>query len=112
VLVWRQAGSLSDRRILSALAAAAASIPGEAHGAFFITLDKLDKIGWDGVRTELDAFGLPQARTATALDMIAALQDLPAGKLADAIAGTVPGLHARDGQTQPGDRRPLGQATN
>jgi histidyl-tRNA synthetase len=82
---------LSDRRILSALAAAA-RLPEEAHGAFFITLDKLDKIGWDGVRTELDAAGLPHAGTATALDMIAALQDLPAGKLADAIAGTVPGL--------------------
>ncbi len=82
---------LSDRRFLSALAAAS-RIPGDAHDAFFITLDKLDKIGWDGVRAELDGTGLPPAAVSAALDMIARLQEVPAGKLADALADTVPGL--------------------
>ena len=36
---------LSDRRFLAALAAEC-GVPGEAQDAFFITLDKLDKIGW------------------------------------------------------------------
>ncbi|MGH9071544.1 MAG: hypothetical protein ACRDX8_10375 [Acidimicrobiales bacterium] len=43
---------ISDRRILAAVAQAAQL--GEEHRAqLFIGLDKLDKIGWDGVRTEL-----------------------------------------------------------
>jgi histidyl-tRNA synthetase len=82
---------LSDRRFLSALAAAS-RIPEDTRDAFFITLDKLDKIGWDGVRAELDGLGFPADATAAALDMIAGLQDMPAGKLADALAATVPGL--------------------
>ena len=40
---------LSDRRFWSALAADS-GVPSSVQGAFFITLDKLDKIGWDGVR--------------------------------------------------------------
>ena len=44
---------VSDRRFLAALAADA-GVPEPAwQVAFFITLDKLDKIGWDGVRPEL-----------------------------------------------------------
>jgi histidyl-tRNA synthetase len=82
---------LSDRRFLSALAAAS-QIPEDSRDAFFVTLDKLDKIGWDGVRAELDGLGLPPGATAAALGMIAGLQDVPAGKLADALAAAVPGL--------------------
>jgi histidyl-tRNA synthetase len=82
---------LSDRRFLSALAAAS-RIPEDSRDAFFVTLDKLDKIGWDGVRAELDGLGLPPGATAAALGMIAGLQDVPAGKLADALAAAVPGL--------------------
>src|ERR1700735_3243954 len=40
---------LSDRRFWSALASDT-GVPLSLQGAFFITLDKLDKIGWDGVR--------------------------------------------------------------
>ena len=43
---------LSDRRFLAALASDC-GVPEEAQDAFFITVDKLDKIGWDGVRAEL-----------------------------------------------------------
>jgi histidyl-tRNA synthetase len=82
---------LSDRRFLAALAQAA-GIPAGEHARFFIILDKLDKIGWDGVRGELTEADIPQQACETALDMIAALQDLPAGKLAGTVAATVPGL--------------------
>ena len=43
---------LSDRRFLAALAADC-GVPEGALDAFFITVDKLDKIGWAGVRAEL-----------------------------------------------------------
>jgi histidyl-tRNA synthetase len=82
---------LSDRRFLSALAESA-GIPAGEQAAFFIILDKLDKIGWDGVRAELTQAGLPGAAATAALDMIAAVQNLPAGKIADALADAVPGL--------------------
>jgi histidyl-tRNA synthetase len=82
---------LSDRRFLAALAQAA-SIPAGEHAGFFVILDKLDKIGWDGVRGELAQTAIPEPASTAALDMIAALQDLPAAKLADTVTDTVPGL--------------------
>nr|BFE98419.1 histidine--tRNA ligase [Streptoalloteichus tenebrarius] len=83
---------LSDRRFLSALARSA-GIPEGAWDGFFIGLDKLDKIGWDGVRTELvEQRGLPASAVTTALEKIAGLQGLDATKVADAIASTVPTL--------------------
>jgi histidyl-tRNA synthetase len=82
---------LSDRRFLAALAESA-RIPADEHASFFIILDKLDKIGWDGVRAELTESGIPEAAATAALDMIAAVQNLPAGKIADALADAVPGL--------------------
>ena len=65
---------LSDRRFLSALAEAA-RLPEGSRNAFFIVLDKLDKIGWDGVRSELAGVGLPSNSIAAALDTIGALQE-------------------------------------
>lgn len=82
---------LSDRRFLTALAADAA-LPEASWDRFFIILDKLDKIGWDGVRTELDGLGLPAAAITRALDVIDRLQEVPAGKLVDTVADTLPGL--------------------
>jgi histidyl-tRNA synthetase len=81
---------LSDRRFLAAVAASA-QLPEQAWPGFFITLDKLDKIGWDGVRTELDGMGLPHERV---IDMISGLQDTTPAKLADALADAVPALAA------------------
>src|SRR5690348_9931701 len=43
---------LSDRRFLAALAADC-GVPADRQDEFFITVDKLDKIGWAGVQTEL-----------------------------------------------------------
>jgi len=82
---------LSDRRFLSALAADS-GIPADLQGAFFITLDKLDKIGWAGVGTELAELGLSADQVAGIEEKIRGLEDLPACKLAGALADAVPGL--------------------
>lgn len=82
---------LSDRRFLSALATDA-GLPEESWDRFFITLDKLDKIGWDGVRAELADMGLPTTAITAALDKISNLREVPAEKLADALTTAVPSL--------------------
>jgi histidyl-tRNA synthetase len=83
---------LSDRRFLAALATAA-GVPAEAHAGFFVTVDKLDKIGWDGVTAELTGDrGLPAEVVTSARDKIDALTQVPAGKVADVLADVVPGL--------------------
>ncbi len=82
---------LSDRRFLAALAADC-GVPAEAQDTFFITVDKLDKIGWDGVRAELVELGFDAARVAAAAEKIQGLTDVPADKLADTLADSVPGL--------------------
>ena len=84
---------LSDRRFLAALAADC-GVPPEAYDAFFITLDKLDKIGWDGVQAELAELGFPPERVAAVTEKIQGLADVPGDKLAHALAESVPGLAA------------------
>ena len=84
---------LSDRRFLAALAADCGVLP-EAYDAFFITVDKLDKIGWDGVQAELAELGFPAARVAAVTEKIQGLADVPGDKLAHALADSVPGLAA------------------
>jgi histidyl-tRNA synthetase len=80
---------LSDRRFLAALAEAA-GLPEASRDGFFIILDKLDKIGWDGVRSELEGLGLSQESVTAALDKIGALQGLTPDKLDDALADALP----------------------
>jgi histidyl-tRNA synthetase len=82
---------ISDRRFLSALAAAS-EVPRQAQDGFFITLDKLDKIGWDGVRAEFASNGLSADTIATAFETITSLTDQPAGKLADALTDALPAI--------------------
>jgi histidyl-tRNA synthetase len=84
---------LSDRRFLAALASDC-GIPPEQWDAFFITLDKLDKIGWGGVGSELAELGFTPAQAASVAEKIQSLVDVPADKLADTLAVTVPGLAA------------------
>ena len=84
---------LSDRRFLAALAADC-GVPPEAYDAFFITLDKLDKIDWDGVQAELAELGFPPSRVAAVTEKIQGLADVPGDKLAHALADSVPGLAA------------------
>jgi histidyl-tRNA synthetase len=82
---------LSDRRFLSALADNA-GIAEEAQGGFFITLDKLDKVGWDGVGKELVSRGLTEAQVDGVQQAITALQGLDPAKLADQLSDAVPAL--------------------
>jgi histidyl-tRNA synthetase len=82
---------LCDRRFLSGLAEAS-DVPAQSRDGFFITLDKLDKIGWEGVREELGGLGLPAAAAGAAEEKIRGLQNLSGDKLADALADAVPGL--------------------
>ena len=84
---------LSDRRFLAALAEAA-GVPEAGRDGFFIILDKLDKIGWDGVRAELTGHGLAPQTVTAALDKIGALQGLTPDKLADALADALPDMPA------------------
>jgi len=82
---------VSDRRFLAALAAEC-GVPADSWDIFFITLDKLDKIEWDGVRAELVGLGFDAARVSVVVDKIQGLMDVPAGELATALTQTVPGL--------------------
>jgi histidyl-tRNA synthetase len=84
---------LSDRRFLSALAADC-GIPDEARDAFFIALDRMDRVGWEGVRAELGELGFPPDRVASVEAKVRALEGLPGAKLAGALAEAVPGLAA------------------
>jgi histidyl-tRNA synthetase len=51
---------MNDRRILDGIAAES-GVATESMGAFFVTLDKLEKIGWKAVRAELAERGLGEA---------------------------------------------------
>ena len=84
---------LSDRRFLAALAADA-GVPESSWDTFFITLDKLDKIGWDGVSAELAELGFSAGRVSAMVEKIQGLMDVPAGKLAGVLADSAPGLPA------------------
>jgi histidyl-tRNA synthetase len=84
---------VSDRRFLGALAAEC-GVPPSLQDAFFITVDKLDKIGWDGVTAELVELGLDPAQVAAVTEKIQGLMDVPSGQLAAVLAGSVPGLAA------------------
>ena len=84
---------LSDRRFLAALTSEC-GVPEGAQNAFFITLDKLDKIGWDGMRAELLESGFETVQVEAAEKKIQGLIGVPADGLADALAKSVPGLPA------------------
>jgi histidyl-tRNA synthetase len=91
---------LNDRRLLAAVAGTA-GVGGEATGAYFVTLDKLDKIGWEGVKSELAGRGYGQAVAAeterivgllASADDPAALLDRAADLLPSLDAGVLEGL--------------------
>ncbi|MFF3916130.1 histidine--tRNA ligase [Streptomyces sp. NPDC001852] len=83
---------ISDRRFLSALAAQA-GLPEQSWPEFFIGLDKLDKIGWDRVRTDLtENAGLPRTAVDAALGCVQQLEGLPRTKFIDALADALPTL--------------------
>ncbi|MGH8900103.1 MAG: histidine--tRNA ligase [Egibacteraceae bacterium] len=82
---------LSDRRILTALADAI-DVPEGSRSSFFVTLDKLDKIGWDGVRAELSTRQLPEGSVDRGLDLVAGLQDVRSDQVADRLNESLPAL--------------------
>jgi histidyl-tRNA synthetase len=82
---------VSDRRFLAALAAKV-GLPEPAWDGLFITLDKLDKIGWDGVRAELAGRGLTADQVDAIAGTIGGLHGLDEGELVDAIATALPDL--------------------
>jgi histidyl-tRNA synthetase len=82
---------VSDRRFLAALASEC-GVPPDRQDAFFITVDKLDKIDWVGVQAELAELGFDRAQVAAAEEKIRGLIGVPAGALADALSRSVPTL--------------------
>ncbi|SDH83973.1 histidine--tRNA ligase [Agrococcus jejuensis] len=62
---------VNDRRILHAMLEAAGVADGARDGAL-ITIDKLDKIGRNGVATELDGHGIDGAAVLAQIDAVAA----------------------------------------
>jgi histidyl-tRNA synthetase len=82
---------VSDRRFLSALAADI-GVPEESQDGFFIALDRLDRVGWEGVRSELLALGLPESVVSALVEKIQGLMDVSAETLAVVLADSLPKL--------------------
>ncbi len=83
---------ISDRRVLSAVATAAGFVEEEWAG-LFIALDKLDKIGWDGVRQELvEARSMGAGPTDTALDLMRQLSELPPQAAVGGLSDRLPAI--------------------
>jgi histidyl-tRNA synthetase len=82
---------VSDRRWLSALAASL-GMDDAAANSFFIILDKLDKIGWDGVRKQLSELGLETNAVSRVEDTISTLSAARPEKVPHALADAVPTL--------------------
>ena len=68
---------VNDRRVLFAVLAAA-SVPEQLQEQALITIDKLDKIGHDGVSAELNDMGIDGARVMQLIEGLAA-GDVPEG---------------------------------
>ena len=62
---------LNHRALLAGLLEVS-GVPVPAHGAALVALDKLDKVGPDGVRRELEARGIPADGAARLLELFAA----------------------------------------
>ena len=86
---------INDRRILKAMAAAS-GFSEDSYDSVFITLDKMDKIGWDGVKAELLEEGFPQENVEKYLDLFQKITpDTDGVKLAkELLAGTLDPAHA------------------
>jgi histidyl-tRNA synthetase len=84
---------VSDRRFLSVLASSC-GVPADAWEAFFVTVDKLDKIGWDGVRAELAGLGFDPEVVSAVESTIQGLVGVPGSRLAAVLAECLPKLPA------------------
>jgi histidyl-tRNA synthetase len=82
---------LNHRGVLSGLLNAA-GVPGANHGDALVALDKLDKIGVEGVAREFSARGIPQAVAGRLLEQFA----VPAGEPAPATVQRLEAMLGRD----------------
>ena len=80
---------VNDRRILSAMATHC-GVPAARHAEFFITLDKLDKIGRDGVERELREAGYDDAAIAKLFDLALSAEDGTPDARLERLARLVP----------------------
>jgi histidyl-tRNA synthetase len=76
---------VNDRRLLVAMLAACGFDPG-AYGRVLITVDKLDKIGLDGVDSELAAGGHDRTAIRRLLELLGESTYLPGGPVEDVTA--------------------------
>ena len=87
---------INDRQILKAMAAYSGFAEG-AYDSVFITLDKMDKIGLDGVKAELIANGFAEASVEKYLNLFAELDKIgTAGDKVAYLANTLEGVLAQD----------------
>lgn len=79
---------INERRILKAMAAYC-GFPEEAYDQIFITLDKMDKIGPEGVSSELEKGGFPKDSVEKYLELFKGMADAEDGLafLADRLEG-------------------------
>ncbi len=78
---------INDRRMLVAIARSC-DVPDESHDSLFITLDKLDKIGMDGVRKELLEQGLGDGPVSRLEELLAQAPSLDGiAPFADGLVG-------------------------
>ena len=80
---------LNHRQVLTALLEAA-GVPAPLHGDALVALDKLDKIGVEGVTKEFAARGIPEAAGTAALALFTAAPAAPTATLAK-LSGLLPG---------------------
>ena len=80
---------VNDRRILSGMATHC-GVPAARHAAFFITLDKLDKIGRDGVERELREAGYDDGAIAKLFDLALSAEDGTPDARLERLARLVP----------------------
>lgn len=103
---------INDRRMLKAMAAYS-GFPEEQYDSVFITLDKMDKIGMDGVAVELKENGFAQESidkylslfhgVEAAEDGVAYLIDVLGGYLDEAVANNLKEIRASLGAVKSSD---------
>lgn len=81
---------INERRILKAMAAYS-GFPQESFSEVFIILDKMDKIGLDGVAQELVESGFSEESTGRYIDLFRGLEETadPLGYLEDRLEGVI-----------------------
>ncbi|MGH9295109.1 MAG: histidine--tRNA ligase [Acidimicrobiales bacterium] len=83
---------VNDRRLLFAVATAAGVEPGRAP-AYLVRLDRLDRVGWEGVRAELEKQGFPGSVGAESERIIGLLESTgSARELLDRASDLLPHL--------------------